>query len=96
MCIVYLDVGICVWTMWGHCRVETRTTCIKSLLLGIVYALDVAHELRHAVSVVIGWFEGVFLYQPSGWENDEIETGSSLHMAATCQHSEYGWVGMVK
>lgn len=49
----------------------------KSFSLCVVLAADVAHELRHAVPVVVGWLEGVLSHQPAGREDHEVQRCSA-------------------
>ena len=43
--------------MGSHHGVEGGTARAEALLLGLVLAKDQAHELRHAVTVVVRWPE---------------------------------------
>ena len=67
-----LLVGVSVRTMGCHAGMQGRTTGGESFSLCIVLSADVAHELRHAVAVVVRGLEGVLCHQPSRRKNHEI------------------------
>ena len=52
--------------------------------LGVIVAVDQAHEFGHGVAVVPWRAEGVFLDQPAGREDDEV---------GDCGAGVVGWGG---
>ncbi len=47
----------------------------KAFGLGVVLAVDEAHELVHHVAVKPGWAEGVFGDEPARREDGEVDVG---------------------
>ena len=63
--------------MSTHARVQGACTRAEPLLFSIVGAGDVAHELGHAIPVIVWRTECILSNQPSGWEDHEVESGLS-------------------
>ncbi|KAI6775826.1 hypothetical protein HG530_002584 [Fusarium avenaceum] len=75
LCVPRTLVALCVRPVTAHNVVQTRasgheTPCAATL--GVVAALDEAHELAHGVAVVPRWAECVFADEPSRWEDYEV------------------------
>ena len=82
--------------MRGHGGVEARATREESLLLCLVLAENEAHELGHAVPVIIGRAEGVLLDGPPGREDDKVCHSHADLGRLAGEDGEDGGVGMVK
>ena len=69
--------GLGVGAVAGHAGVERCTSGDEAFCLGVVFALDEAHELVHEVAVEPGRSEGVFGDDPARWEDDEVCVGGA-------------------
>ena len=49
-----------------------HTSGDEAPLLGLVRAIDEAHELRHNVAVVVGRPEGVVCHRPAWWKHHKV------------------------
>ena len=68
----------------------------KALGLGVVLAVDEAHELIHHVAVEPGWAEGVLGNEPAGWEDGEVDVGRAVDGRGRGEDGENGRVGVVE
>ena len=78
-----------------HARMQGDTPGEEALLLGFVRAADVAHELGHAVLVVVGWAEGVLLHHVAWGEDDEVHGGGAGVCCLAGEDGEDGGVEVV-
>lgn len=76
-----LFVGICIGAVRSHRGVQGRASRSESFSLCVVLPADVAHELGHAVPVVVWRLEGVLGHQPAGWEDHEVQRSSAASIA---------------
>ena len=58
--------------MWCHNRMQAGVSRSEALFLRVVFAANVAHELAHDVSMVVGRSKRVFGHHPSRREYDKI------------------------
>jgi len=64
--------------------------------LGVVLAVDQAHEFGHGVAVVPGRSEGVLLHEPAGWEDDEVGDGRAGVVRGRGEDGEDAGVGVIE
>lgn len=74
---------------------EGSTAGQEPTLLGLICAVNQAHELGHAVAVEVGRTESVFLHGPARWEDDKISNGNTRLLGLACEHCEDGGVNVV-
>jgi hypothetical protein len=73
----FLEAG-CVRPVRQHHVVQAHAARHEAFFLGVVLAVDQAHEFAHDVAVIPGRAEGVFGHQPARREDDEIDIGGPL------------------
>src|SRR5580658_3914447 len=64
--------GLGIRAMAGHAVVQARTAGQEALSLGVVFAVNEAHELIHSVAMKPWRTEGVFGNQPAWRKDGEI------------------------
>ena len=88
--------GVLVGPVRQHHVVQGHAARNEALGLGIVLAIDVAHQLGHDVLVVPGRAEGVLGHHPAFAEEDEIDIRGPLHARGRGQHGEDRRVGVIE
>src|SRR6185436_12643680 len=67
--------GELIRSMGQHAIVQRDAARQKPLRLGIIDAVDQAHELRHQIAMVPGWPERILSHLPAFGKDDEIDIG---------------------
>ena len=70
--------GFGVGAVAGHAVVQAGAAGEKAFGLGVVLAVDEAHELVHHVAVKPGRAEGVLGDQPARGEDGEVDVGGAV------------------
>mmetsp|Transcript_14742 Transcript_14742/g.23408 ORF Transcript_14742/g.23408 Transcript_14742/m.23408 type:complete len:323 (+) Transcript_14742:356-1324(+) len=81
--------------MSSHDTVQAAPSRLKPLRFCIVLALDISHEFRHAVAMVVGWAEGLLLHCHAWWENHKIDRRNARVSCLACEHREDGGIHVV-
>ena len=85
-----------VGSMRQHHVVQRHATRHEALRLGIVLAIDVAHQLGHDVLVIPGRPEGVLGHHPALAEQHEVDVRRARLPRGRGQHGEDRRIGMVE
>jgi len=88
--------GLGVGTVAAHAVVQAGSSGGETLGLGVVFALDEAHELVHEVAMEPGRPEGVFGDDPARREDGEVDVGRAGDLAGRGEDGVDGWVGVVE
>src|SRR5450830_1078938 len=87
--------GRAVRTVTGHAIVQTGAAGTKAFRLGVVFAMNQAHELTRDIAVEPGWTESMFGGKPARRKDHEVQRIHTRRIALRLQHQEDGWIGMV-
>ena len=88
--------GLGVGTVAAHAVVEAGSAGDEAFGLGVVLALDEAHELVHEVAVEPGWAEGVLGDDPARREDGEVDVGGAGNLAGRGEDGVDRRVGVVE
>ncbi len=88
--------GFGVGAVAAHAVVEAGSAGDEAFGLGVVFALNEAHELVHEVAVEPRWAEGVLGDDPARREDGEVHVGGAGDLAGRGEDGVDGWVGVVE
>ena len=88
--------GFGVGAVAGHAVVQAGSAGNEAFGLGVVLAVDEAHELVHEVAVEPGWAEGVLGDDPAWGEDGEVDVGGAGDLAGRGEDGVDGGVGVVE
>ena len=88
--------GFGVGAVRQHAIVQRKSAGEEALRLGVIGAVDQAHELAHDVHVIPGRPERVFGDHPAVRENHEIDVGGAGRAGGGGQHGEDRGIGVVE
>ena len=88
--------GLGVGTVRGHAIVQAGAAGQEAFGLGVVDAVQQAHELGHDVAVIPGRPERVLADQPARREDDEVDIGGAGHIRRRGQHAVDRRIGMIE
>src|SRR6267143_2634948 len=95
VCRQRLVEGCRIRPMPTHTIVERGSAGYESRALGVVDAVNQAHELARDIAMEPWRPKRILHREPAGRENHEIDVAGSRGVAGRMQHQEYGWVRMI-
>ena len=88
--------GLIVRAMRDHHVVQADPAGGKAVWLGIILAINIAHQFRHDVLVIPWRAKGVFHRHPAFAKQDKVDIRRALHPAWRGQHGKDRRIGMIE